>query len=123
MSDIKSHKDLKVWQESMDFVELIYTITAKFPSTEVYGLTSQLKRASVSIPSNIAEGCARKGKQELSHFLYISLGSLSEIETQIELSRRLKFINSEQFNLCVERIKFIRILLSNFIKSLHLKTS
>ncbi len=121
MGVIKCHKDLKVWQESMDFVELIYKITNNFPSSELYGLTSQLKRASVSIPSNIAEGFARKGKQELSHFLYIALGSLSEIETQIELSFRLKFITQEQYNDCTEKMKFINILLSNLIKSIQTK--
>ncbi len=123
MGNIKSHKDLKVWQESMDFVEFIYKLTEGFPPSELYGLTSQIKRASVSIPSNIAEGFARKGKQELSHFLYISLGSLSEIETQIELSHRLNFINHEQFTTCLEKVKFIRVLLSNLIKSLYSKPS
>lgn len=119
MRKIVSHKDLKVWQESMDFAVLIYSLTESFPKTEIYGLISQLRRASVSIPSNIAEGFARKGKCELSHFLYISLGSLSEVETQIELAHRLNFIENNQNDLCNEKIKFIRVLLSKLIKSIN----
>ncbi|WP_111308739.1 four helix bundle protein [Confluentibacter sediminis] len=117
MDKIKSHKDLKVWQESMDFVVLIYVITEDFPSKEAYGLTSQLRKASVSIPSNIAEGAGRKGGKEYSRFLYIALGSLSEVETQIEISYRLGYIKEvEEVN---TRIYFIRNMLSNLIKSLN----
>lgn len=81
MDKVTNHKDLKVWKESMDFVALIYQVTDNFPASETCGLTSQLKRASVSIPSNIAEGFARKGKLELFHFfVYIfrfSIGNRS----------------------------------------------
>lgn len=119
MDKVTNHKDLKVWKESMDFVALIYQVTDNFPASETCGLTSQLKRASVSIPSNIAEGFARKGRLELSHFLYISLGSLSEVETQIEIANRLLFITNDQHNECMEKIKFIRILLSKLIKSIN----
>lgn len=86
MNEIKSHKDLKVWQESMLLVEDIYSITSTFPKEEVFGLTSQMKRAAISIPSNIAEGSGRNGKAELMRFLYISLGSLSELDTQIDIA-------------------------------------
>lgn len=89
MDKIKSHKDLKVWQEFMDLVVKIYDITEQFPSNEAFGSTSQLRRASVSIPSNIAEGAGRKGGKEFSRFLFIALGSLSEVETQIEIAFRL----------------------------------
>lgn len=88
----KTHKDLVVWNKSMDLVESIYMLTAQFPSKETYGLSSQLRRASVSVPSNIAEGAARKNTKELIQFLYISLGSLSEMETQIEIAFRLKYL-------------------------------
>lgn len=116
MNKIQSHKDLKVWQESMDFVVMIYDVTEQFPSKEAFGLTSQLRRASVSIPSNIAEGAGRKGGKEFTRFLYIALGSLSEVETQIEISQRLDYIkNIEEIN---KRIYFIRNMLSNLIKSL-----
>ena len=89
---IQSHKDLRVWKESMLLVENIYKITDLFPKSELYGLVSQLRRAAISIPSNISEGCGRKGNKELSRFLYIALGSLSELETQIEISVRLRYI-------------------------------
>ena len=78
---IQSHKDLRVWKESMLLVENIYKITESFPQSELYALVSQLRRAAISIPSNISEGCGRKGNKELSRFLYIALGSLFELET------------------------------------------
>ena len=92
MSDkINSHKDLKVYQEALLLVKDIYVITSNFPKEELYGLTSQMKRCVISIPSNIAEGSGRKGNAELIRFLYISLGSLSELETQLDISIMLNF--------------------------------
>ncbi len=91
---MKDHKDLDVWNQSMVLAEQVYTLTKEFPSDEKYGLISQMKRAVVSIPSNIAEGAARKGNKEYIQFLYIAMGSLSELETQILLSQRLQFVNS-----------------------------
>lgn len=90
---MKSHKDLDVWKSSVGFVEDIYRLTSLFPKEEVYGLTSQLRRAAVSIPSNIAEGASRQSDKEFIQFLYISLGSVSEIDTQIEISQRLGFVD------------------------------
>ena len=90
------HKDLDVWKKSMDLVELIYDFTKFFPEYEKYGLTSQMRRAAVSIPSNIAEGAARKGDKEFIQFLMVSLGSLSELETQYLISVRLKFSDSNE---------------------------
>ncbi|QBO58348.1 four helix bundle protein [Chryseobacterium salivictor] len=89
---MNNHKDLLVYQKSLDLVELIYRITQSFPAEEKFGLTSQLRRCAVSLPSNIAEGAGRKGTKEFIHFLYIALGSLNEAETQMEISRRLGFI-------------------------------
>jgi len=86
-----SHKDLKVWQKGIELVKVIYDITKTFPSNEQFGLTSQIRRCSVSIPSNIAEGCGRNSDKELIHFLYIALGSASELETQIIISQELGF--------------------------------
>jgi len=117
MYEITSHKDLKVWQEAMNLVVMIYEISENFPSKEVYGLSSQLRRASVSIPSNIAEGAGRRGNKEFTWFLYIALGSLSEVETQLEIAYRLKYLN--EANTVTQHIYFIRKMLSNLIKSLH----
>ncbi len=88
MSDaIKTHKDLKVWQEAMKLAKEVYSLTAGFPREEIYGPTSQMRRAAVSVPSNIAEGAARASNREFIQFLYIALGSLSEIETQWLLAK------------------------------------
>lgn len=116
MTQIKSHKDLKVWQESMVLVTEIYTVTEYFPKHENYGLTSQIRRASISIPSNIAEGAGRRGEKEFTRFLFIALGSLSEVETQLEIAYRLHYIeNIEPIN---KSIYFIRKMLANLIKGL-----
>ena len=85
----RSHRDLPVWQQAMSLVEAVYRLTATFPVDERYGLTAQLRRAVVSIPSNIAEGAARSSTGELGHFLGIALGSAAEVETQLELAKRL----------------------------------
>jgi len=84
-----NHKDLDVWKKSMELAELMYSVTKFFPESERYGLTSQMRRAAVSVPSNIAEGAARQSDKELIQFLMIALGSLSELETQYLLSIRL----------------------------------
>ena len=93
---MKTHMDLDVWKRSMSFVETVYKLSAQFPKEEMYGLTSQIRRAAVSIPSNIAEGASRQSPKEFVQFLYISLGSLSEVETQLILSQRLLFIENIQ---------------------------
>lgn len=92
---MKTHKDLKVWQESIDFVSDIYAMTSNYPNEEQFGLISQLRRASVSIPSNIAEGASRHSKKEFIRFLYIARSSASEIETQLIISRKLGYLNTE----------------------------
>jgi len=87
---MQTHKDLKVWQKSIDLVTDIYAITNRFPKEEMHGLTSQIRRAAVSISSNIAEGSGRFSDKELVRFLFISLGSSSELETQLIIYRRFK---------------------------------
>jgi four helix bundle protein len=91
---IKSHKDLDVWKVSMDFVIELYGLTEHFPASEKFGLVMQLRRAGVSISSNIAEGAARAHSKEFVQFLYVSLGSVSEVETQLEIAFRLQYIDS-----------------------------
>jgi four helix bundle protein len=115
-----SHKELKVWQKGIELVKSIYEITKSFPISEQFGLTSQMRRAAVSIPSNIAEGCGRNSNKELTHFLYIALGSSAELETQLIISQELNFLErekSEQIqNLNFEIIKMTSSLI-NTIKT------
>ena len=89
-------KDLEIWRLSRRFCSDIYSITASFPSEEKFGLTNQLRRASVSIPSNIAEGSSRKSNKDFSRFLEIAIGSIYEIETQLLIAKDLKFISDKQ---------------------------
>ena len=95
---IKSFRDLRVWQLSMNLVENVYRITGLFPMHEQYGLTSQMRRAAVSIPSNIAEGHTREHTNEYLHHLSFAQASPAELETQLELSRRLTYISQEQLD-------------------------
>lgn len=90
--DVVIHKDLEVYKESIVLVKYVYEICRSFTKEEMFGLTSQMKRASLSIPSNIAEGCGRRSNKELLNFLNKSLGSLSEIETQVDIALMLSFI-------------------------------
>jgi four helix bundle protein len=94
---VKTYRDLRVWQASMDLVAEVYKQTASFPNEERYGLTSQIRRAGVSVPSNIAEGHARSYTGDYIKHLAISLGSLAEMETQLEIAKRLGFLSDETF--------------------------
>lgn len=97
MATIISYRDLLIWQKSMDLVTEIYKITASFPKDEVYGITTQIRRSSVSVPSNIAEGYGRNSSGDYKCFLHISLGSLYELQTQIEICFRLQYLKNESF--------------------------
>jgi four helix bundle protein len=92
---MKSYRDLIVWQKSMSWVTMVYTLSSKIPESEKFGLISQIRRSSVSIPSNIAEGYGRNYKKDYSRFLQISRGSLFECQTQIEMAINLGFISRE----------------------------
>ena len=94
---INSYKDLIVWQKSMDLVVEIYKLTEYFPKSEIYGLTSQMRRCTISIPSNIAEGRRRGSKKDYRHFLIIAYGSGAELETQLEITKRLPFSKNIDF--------------------------
>jgi len=93
---ITSFRDLRVWQLAMDLVELVHRLTRSFPRNEIYGLTSQVRRASVSVPSNIAEGYGRGSRREYLQFLYIAQGSLKELETQTILAHQLNYVTANQ---------------------------
>jgi len=91
-----THKDLDVWQKAIELVTSVYKLTETFPQKEIYCLASQINRSAVSIPSNIAEGSARSSDKELIHYLYISLGSISELETQIIIASNLNYVENNK---------------------------
>lgn len=111
-------KDLEIWEKSRVFCSEIYTITSKFPETEKFGLTNQLRRAAVSIPSNIAEGSSRKSNKDFSRFLQITLGSAYEIETQLLISFDLKFIDQTELNKLSKELESIIKMTSKFKSTL-----
>jgi len=113
---VSTHKDLDIWKIGIELVKQVYEITNLFPNEETYGLISQMRRSAISIPSNISEGAARNSKREFIQFLYISLGSLAELETQMVISTELGYIpqNSQIFS----QIELLRRKLLNFIKYL-----
>jgi four helix bundle protein len=115
---IKSFKDLKIWQKGIEIVETVYTATGKFPKEEIYGLTSQLKRSAVSIPSNISEGFARFHSKEYKQFLYIALGSCGELTTQIIIAYRLKFIDKNDCDRLLSEIEQLSKMIMSLIKKL-----
>ncbi|HYP49880.1 MAG TPA: four helix bundle protein [Pyrinomonadaceae bacterium] len=94
----KPHKRLVAWQKGMDLVVLIYKLTKSFPKEETYGLISQLRGASISVPSNIAEGAADRSNEQFRNFLSISIGSLNEINTQVELAFRIGYLDKENYD-------------------------
>jgi four helix bundle protein len=115
---MNTHRDLIVWKKSIDFLTKIYKLTERFPKTEMYGLTSQIRRAAVSIPSNIAEGSARDSDKELVRFLTISRASAAEIETQLLISENLGYLKSTNNKINEELIEILKMLtaLINTIK-------
>jgi four helix bundle protein len=115
---MKTHKDLLAWKNSINLVTDIYKLTESFPREELYGLTNQIRRSAVSIPSNIAEGAGRNSKKEYIQFLYISLGSLSELETQLIISQNLAFIKEEKLDVLKGKLNEIRSQLSGLIRYL-----
>ena len=111
-------KELLVWQKSIDFVTEIYRITETFPKTEIYGLISQIRRAAVSVPSNIAEGNSRRSNPDYLQFLKISRGSCAEIETQLIISRNLNFLDEDDYLKLNHEIIEISKMLNGLINSL-----
>lgn len=119
MSSISSYKDLLIWKKGIVLVVKVYQLTKAFPTEELYALTSQIKRASVSIPSNIAEGYGRNTDKSFSHFIDISRGSLCELETQLIIAKELGFIvNFELYNEILELIIDESKMINAFSKSL-----
>ena len=110
---MQGYKDLLVWQKAMDLVVAIYRVTQSFPKTETYGLTSQMQRAAVSVPSNIAEGHRLKQTQAYVRHIAIASGSLAELETQLEVSARLRYLSEEDELLVAEQANEVGRMLLN----------
>lgn len=116
---MKDFRELKVWKKAHDLNIEIYKTTKKLPKSELFGLTSQTRRASVSIPGNIAEGCGRGSDAELARFLQISMGSASELEYYLLLSKALHFLNEQEYDKLNTQVTEIKRMLISFIKKLR----
>lgn len=116
---MRDFKTLQVWQKSHALVLALYRITGTFPKDEMYGLTSQIRRAAVSIPANIAEGCGRNGDAELARFLQISMGSASEVEYYLQLALDLSFIRLEVFTPLERDLVEVKRMLNSFLQKLR----
>lgn len=118
MTTIKTYRDLIVWQKAMLLVNKVYKVSANFPDIEKYALTSQLRRSAVSIPSNIAEGYGRRSTGDYIRFLNIAMGSLFELQTQIEIALNQVYLNKEIFDLIYEDSREVDRMLSSLIRKL-----
>ena len=115
----RSYKDLEVWELSIELVKEIYRITEKFPPSEIYGLTNQIRRAAVSIPSNIAEGQERNSAKEFRQFLAIALGSVAEIETQLIIAKQIHYLTEAEVEPFMASIDRLRKMTRGLIKSIN----
>ncbi len=115
---MKSYRDLIIWQKSMRLVTRIYLITKELPKNELYGLTSQIRRSSISLPSNIAEGYGRNSTNDYIRFLQIACGSLYEVQTQLEICRNLEYLSKDIFNKIYEQSREIERMLNSLIGKL-----
>jgi four helix bundle protein len=120
---MKNHKDLKVWNDAVELSVACYEVTRKFPQIEQFGLASQMRRAAVSIASNIAEGAARTSSKEFVQFLYISLGSSSELDTQIEIAKRTGLAGLSDLERLQSQANAVSRMLQGLIKSVRRRTT
>jgi four helix bundle protein len=121
MEKIKSFKELKIWQKGIEIVKDTYALTKDFPKEELYGLTSQMRRSAISIPSNIAEGFKRYHRKEYGQFLHIALGSAAELETQLIIAKELGFVTKDPdlFNGILEKLDHICRMISSLLSKLR----
>jgi len=119
---VQDYRNLKVWERAHQFTLAVYKATSLFPKDELYGLTSQIRRACASIPANIAEGCGRSGDVELARFLQMALGSASELDYHLLLARDLNFLNSETYEQLASELTEVRRMLNSFIQKLRAKS-
>ena len=118
MSDAKTHHKLLVWQEAMNLAEMVHELTRIFPRDEMYGLGAQMRKAALSVPSNLAEGAGRNGPKELLQFVGIATGSLAELETQLELAVRLRYVGPDAGAIVqVRRVGKLLVGLRNALKN------
>jgi len=118
VGEIKTYRDLVVWQKAMALVTAVYRITKNFPKEESFGLTSQMRRSAVSVPSNIAEGYGRHSTNDYIRFLQIAMGSVYELQTQLEIARNLEYVTTELFNKNYESTRELERMLSSLIAKL-----
>ncbi|MEK9141760.1 MAG: four helix bundle protein [Nitrospirota bacterium] len=116
----KPHKKLEAWKTAIDVVLFVYKLADAFPPKEQYGLCTQVRRAAISIPSNIAEGAARQSKKEFAKFLHVAKGSLSELDTQFELARLLGYLSTSEWHTVNDKLTRVDRLISGLIR--HLRT-
>lgn len=121
MGTVKTYNDLIVWQKAMQLITEIYMITKKFPKEERYGLISQIRRSSVSVPSNIAEGFGRDSTNDYVRFLQIANGSLYELQTQLKICNNLKYLSNQIYNKIYEQSREIERMLASLIRKLSAK--
>ena len=117
----KSYQDLEVWQKAMDLVVICYQMTKRFPKSEIYGLASQLQRAAISVPANIAEGRQRQSSKEFLHPLSIAYGSLAEVETHVQIAGRLSYIDEDRIDKVLNKTAEIGRMLNGLRKSIRKK--
>lgn len=118
MDKIKTYRDLEIWKKAVELVKEVYETTNNFPKEEVYGLASQMRRAAVSIHSNVAEGFKRYSNKEYKQFLYIALGSSGELETQISIAKELGYLTSQSETVLLEKLDHLGRMITNLIKKL-----
>ncbi len=118
---VRTYRDLEVWQKAMDLVVECYRITRNFPKSETYGLASQLQRSAVSIPANIAEGQARQHTKEYLHHLSIAYGSLAELETHLQIAKRLSYLDTDSFDQLMDNASAVGRMLNGLRKALEKK--
>ena len=113
------YQDLKVWHKAISLIEIVYQVSKSFPSTETFGLTNQIRRAAISIASNIAEGAARRSQREFSQFISIALGSLAEVETQLIIANRLGYCESKNLTTGIDVASEVGKMLHGLSRSLN----
>ena len=119
MAKVERYKDLIAWQKAMDLVEAVYRVSGRFPAEERFGLTAQIRRAAVSVPSNIAEGYSRPGRADYIRFLNIARGSANEIETQLLIAERLGFMERDKLTGIVDLVQEVQRILKGLVSSLR----